>query len=264
LFKYPKRSWLLNNAKVWKIFLVADHINDAFFSDFITKKEKIRLRQSAGKWAGSYKSKALCTGGSTDTYVSTKRKRMPTSSRPAPTRRRRDPLPALPAPPRQLGTSVAPGRARLTPSSARRPRRARRAARGRRGGRGVGAWPPRCTACTKPAEREGKTDGHGTALAFPQRRHQRRAVGFTRQLRLVAGCRGEKHRAASVATLSDGSARGGAPWQRRQPRAGSEGLAGAGSALRVLLAELQFLQPQRSALRALRQSASLRNGHLVF
>lgn len=45
-----------------------------------------------------------------------------------------------------------------TASSRRSPRRARLAARGRRGGTGVCGWRPRCTACTRPAERHTVTE----------------------------------------------------------------------------------------------------------
>lgn len=43
-------------------------------------------------------------------------------------------------------------------SSCRGPRRARLAERGRRGGTGVCGWRPRCTACTRPAERHTVTE----------------------------------------------------------------------------------------------------------
>lgn len=45
-----------------------------------------------------------------------------------------------------------------TASSCRSPRRARLGARGRRGGTGVCGWRPRCTACTRPAERHTVTE----------------------------------------------------------------------------------------------------------
>lgn len=81
------------------------------------------------------------------------------------TRGRGPSMPGIPAEPcPEPLPSLAPS---PTPSSSRCPRRARPWARGRRAGKGVCGWRPRCTACTRPADRERDTRSLPSPFPIP-------------------------------------------------------------------------------------------------